>query len=120
MSHDQNQTIDPDLAQTEISEELKQEIALFRTLKPYLGHCLTLNHDINNLLSGILGYAEYMLTERDQLTPSQKSSLQQIMACAEKIKKVTDNLSEHKIALSEKIDMESITAAYKKIARPLD
>ena len=53
--------LDPDLLNADISEELKQEIALFRRLRPYLGHCLTMNHDINNSLSGILGYAEFLL-----------------------------------------------------------
>jgi hypothetical protein len=50
----------PDTAES--AENSQEDLALFRALKPYIGHCLTLNHDLNNPLAGILGYAEFLLT----------------------------------------------------------
>jgi signal transduction histidine kinase len=109
----------PDLDSADISEELRTDIALFRALKPYLGHCLTLNHDLNNPLAGILGYAEFLLSD-DNLTTDQKHSLGQIVTCAERMKIMIEALCDHKIELSEKIDMDSITDAYVKVAKKLD
>ena len=95
-----------------------EELALFRILKPYIGHCLTLNHDINNPLSGVIGYSEFLLEAADGLDETQKGYLQQILRCAERIKKLVENLCEEKIALAEQIDLKQVTEAYKKTAGP--
>jgi signal transduction histidine kinase len=84
-----------------------------------IGHCLTLNHDINNPLAGILGYGEFMLSEPESLTEEQRQQLGKILHCAERIRKLVEALCDDKIALSEKVDLRVITDAYKKIARPL-
>jgi signal transduction histidine kinase len=102
------------------AHESKQELALYRALKPYIGHCLSLNHEINNPLAGIIGYTEVLLQDPDQLTDSQRQFLAQVLECAERVKEVVYRLSEEKIALAEKIDLKSVTAAYKAPARPLD
>ncbi|MCP4684427.1 MAG: hypothetical protein GY867_03165 [bacterium] len=109
----------PGRSATASAEELQEELALFRALKPYLGHCLTLNHDLNNPLAGILGYAEFLQAD-DNLTEDQRSSLAQIVTCAERMKNLIENLCEHKIGLTEKVDMGSVTEAYAKVARKLD
>lgn len=107
----------PGLATDE--EDLRNDIAAFRVLKPYLGHCLTLNHDLNNPLAGILGYAEFLQSD-DNLTADQKNSLNQIITCAERMKKLIEALCEHKIQLSEKVDLGAITEAWVRASKKLD
>jgi signal transduction histidine kinase len=104
----------------EIDKDLKEELAVYRALKPYIGHCLTLNHDINNPLAGIIGYGEFLMEESGQLNEAQKRYLKQILECGERIKKLVENICEEKIALAEGIDLKSVTEAYKNIAKPLD
>ena len=103
-----------------LTEEQKKELDLIEQLKPYLGHCLTLNHDLNNPLAGIIGYTEFLQGESDQLSDEHKEFVDQIMTCAERMRRVLDNLSEEKIALSTKLDLSEITAAYEFYRKPLD
>lgn len=117
MSESQTET---QLNQPQLSDgEIADDLTLFRALKPYIGHCLTMNHDINNPLAGILGYAEFMLSEPETLSEDQQHQLQKILHCAERIKKLVEALCEEKIALAEKCDLRVITDAYKKVAREL-
>jgi signal transduction histidine kinase len=95
------------------------ETQVYETLKPYIAHCLSLNHDINNPLAGVIGYAEYMLEDDTPLTKDQRHYVQQILKCAERIKEHVDSLSDEKIALSEKVDMSSVAELYKGSAKPL-
>jgi len=46
---------DPLSESTALTAELRNELALFERIKPYLGRCLTLNHNLNNPLAGIIG-----------------------------------------------------------------
>lgn len=92
----------------ELSDKLKRELALWRALKPYIGRCLTLNHDINNPLAGIIGYTEFMMSEESPLTADQQEHLQNIMHCAERIRMLVDDLCREKIELAEKIDLRSV------------
>lgn len=81
---------------------------LLEKLKPLIRRCLYLNHDINNPLTGIIGYAEFLLAGDEPLTASQKESLTQIAQCAERIEKEINDLCELKIKLSEEIDITGI------------
>jgi signal transduction histidine kinase len=101
------------------SYDLTEDLAVWQALKPYIGHCLSMNHDINNPLAGVLGYCEFMLLE-DDLSPTQRKHLEQISECAERIKKLVETLCDDKIALVEKIDLRTVTEAYQKIAKPLE
>lgn len=103
-----------------LTAEQKKELDLIEKLRPYLGHCLTLNHDLNNPLAGIIGYTEFLREESDQLSDEHKEFVDQIMRCAERIKRVLDNLSEEKIALSAELDFREIIATYEPFRRPLD
>ncbi len=103
-----------------LTRDRKEELDLIEQLKPYLGHCLTLNHDLNNPLAGIIGYTEFLQDESDQLSDEHKEFVDQIMTCAERMRRVLDNLSEEKIALSTKLDFNEITAAYESFHKPLD
>ena len=109
----------PPLDSANTDRDIRNEIALFQALKPYLGHCLTLNHDLNNPLAGILGYAEFLQSD-DNLTADQKNSLNQIITCAERMKKMIETLCEHKIELSERIDLGAITETYVRLSKKLD
>ena len=65
-------------------------------------------HEINNPLTGIIGYAEYLLSEDEPLTESQKEGLKRIMLCAERIEKEINDLCEIKIKIAEEVDIENI------------
>jgi nitrogen-specific signal transduction histidine kinase len=109
-----------ELHPADISEELKEEIDLFRLLKPFIAYCLTLRHEINNPLSGVLGYADFMLMDGENLTEEQRSELQEIVTCAEKIKEHLDRLGDIKGKLSEKIDLKTVIEFYETAAASSD
>jgi len=96
------------------------DLALFEALKPYIGHCLSMNHDINNSLAGIIGYAEFLLLDDSSLSPQQKRQVEMIAKCAERIRLVVQNLCDEKIALAERIDLRPVMDAYKAIEKKLD
>jgi signal transduction histidine kinase len=93
-------------------EKLERELEVFRALKPYIGRCLTMNHDLNNPLTGILGYAEFMLMDASNLSDDQKSNLEQILRCAERMKEVVEGLSRLKSSAGSGLDLQEITDAY--------
>jgi len=102
------------------TETIEEELALFKAMKPYIGHCLVMNHEINNLLSGIIGYTEFLLVEADELTEEHRSFIKQVLSCANRLNNLVENLSDEKIMLNEKFDLKQIIDAYKKVAKPLD
>ena len=104
------------MADSNLKTDNKQEedLALFRALKPFINHCLSLNHDINNPLAGIMGYTEFMIDEGDNLTQNQIDELKKIYQCAERIQKLVVELCDEKIALSENIDLRSVVASFNK------
>jgi len=112
--------IDKDLAEADIGDDLKREISVYRRLKPLISHCLTLNHEINNSLGGIIGYAELMLTENISLSKNQRQNLQQIVRCAERIERQIGKLGNRKSNLAGEIDIKAVTAAYKQATGPLE
>ncbi len=94
--------------------------AVFQALKPYIGHCLNMNHEINNSLAGIIGYAEFLLMDESALSEQQRRQVEMIAKCAEKIRELVQNLCEEKIALAEQIDLRSVMDAYKAVQKKLD
>ena len=107
----------PDIARDTVTD---QELAVYRLLKPYIGHCLTLNHDLNNPLSGIIGYTEFLLEEATDLSEEHRAFLRQIMEGAERIQRTVENLCADKIELVEKVNLQELIEAYQKVAKPLD
>lgn len=104
-----SEKIDPvqaDNEPTASTGDLTQED--FELLKPLIKRCLKLNHDINNPLAGILGYADFMLSSPENLTESTSQQLKQIMKAAERIKKLVEDLGDEKIAISDKCDLRRI------------
>ncbi len=95
-----------------LTEKQQEDLDLFEALKPYLGQCLTLNHDLNNPLAGIMGYVEFLIEESDQLSEEHREFVGQINRCAERIRQVLDSLCEEKIALSTKVGISSVIEAY--------
>lgn len=90
---------------------------LWQTLKPYIGHCLTLNHEVNNPLTALLGYIEILLAEPDKLSSSQVECLEHIRVAAAKIQAAAQGLSQEKIELAEKIDLRPVVEAFTRLAR---
>ncbi len=101
--------VDIDLAGLDISVDMKREITVYRRLKPFIGLCLSLNHDINNPLTGVLSYAEILLSNVSNLTPDQRGDLEQLLKCAEKIQAQMDKLGDLKAALSSELDIAHLT-----------
>lgn len=99
-------SVQTDNGPTESKSDLTQQD--FELLKPLIKRCLRLNHDINNPLAGILGYAEFMLSSPESLTESTSKHLKQIMRAAERIKKLMEELGDEKIAISDKCDLQRI------------
>jgi signal transduction histidine kinase len=93
--------------------EVDAELARYHALRPFIAESLTLNHEINNPLTGILGYAEYLLADAGELTPDQRSSLEQMAECAERISEIVARLSELKMQVAKEIDIEEFVAAHR-------
>ena len=85
---------------------------LFELMKPYLYHCLRMNHELNNYLSGIIGFSQILLFESENLNDDQKQQLQHIHECSLKMNKLINNLCLEKIALGEQIDLKQLTEAF--------
>lgn len=84
------------------------DFQLLEFLRPYLAHCLTLNHDLNNPLAGILGYAEFIVDEKDNLSEDQIYFIEQIQKCAERIRNHVEQLANEKASLGNKVDLKSL------------
>ena len=102
------------------TNNIHDDIQIFQALKPYIGHCLTINHELNNLLSGVIGYTEFLLEEAEELTDEHRKFIEQILTCANRISDLVGKLSDEKIELAEHIDLKSVIDAYKKTAKPLN
>ncbi len=88
------------------------ELEEFRALKPYICQCLSLNHDLNNPLAGIIGYAEFLQLDSDNLTDNQKRFISQILTCALRMQELIQQLCQEKIELSRQIDLKSVMDKY--------
>lgn len=95
-----------------LTKKQQEDLDLFEALKPYLGQCLSLNHDLNNPLAGIMGYLEFLQEESDQLSEEHREFVDQINRCAERMRQVLNRLCEEKIAMSRKVDIRSVIEAY--------
>ncbi len=80
-------------------EEVIQE------LRPFVGRCLNLNHDLNNPLTGIIGYAEFILKDCPRVDSEVREYVEQIMECAERIQNSVARLSDEKDVLSRRVDL---------------
>ena len=74
-------------------------------LKPFILHCLKINHDINNPLTGIIGYSDFLLEEQEPLSANQREYIKQIMTCADKIEKEINKLCIEKTELFEELNL---------------
>ena len=81
---------------------------LFNFLKPFVSRCLKLNHDLNNPLTGLISFTEFLLDEEEPLTDNQREYVRQIMNCAERIEKEITDLSNEKIELSKKLNLRKL------------
>lgn len=91
---------------SQASTVTEEELRFYLALKPYIFRCLSLNHDINNPLAGIIGYCEFLLEDSEKFTKDQVSYLKQIATCANRIKNEIESLCMEKIKLSEDFDFD--------------
>ena len=102
-----------------LPESLRKEVEIYLALKPYFAHCLSMNHDLNNPLAGIIGYSELMID--DPNTPSEiRSQMEQILKCALRINYFVDSLCQEKIELSRNIDLRSLEKHFRPLALALE
>lgn len=92
-------------------DDPKGEVDEYRRLKPLIKLCLKLNHDINNPLTGIIGNAEFMLTDKIKLTADQRLSLEQIIECGERIQERMGRIGEIKSTLDKPNGTEDVVPA---------
>ncbi len=105
--------------QIELTDEELKEFEIYKLIKPYIGHCLILNHELNNPLTGIIGYSEFLVD--DESVPADiKSSLKQILKSAERMKKLIESLCIEKIELEENINLSDVIDSYQESAKELD
>ena len=103
----------------EFTKEEQKEYETYLALKPYIGHCLILNHELNNPLTGIIGYSEFLIDD-DTIPDNLRTSLKQILKSAERMKKLIEYLCVEKIELETKLDLSTIIDDFQKVAKDLD
>lgn len=74
-------------------------------IEAFLKRFLSINHDLNNPLSGILGYGEFLLEESESFTPDQVDYVKQVVVCAERMSALIASYCEAKDELAEVIDV---------------
>jgi signal transduction histidine kinase len=82
-------------------QQQRLEADLLEALEPFLQTCLSLNHDLNNPLAGIIGFAEFLVDEGSNLNQMQRNYLRQILECAERIRRRVARLCEEKAVVVE-------------------
>ena len=100
----------------EMATDLATDYETWQAIKPYIGHCLTLNHEINNALTALLGYLEIISIDRDGLSPSQIEYLETMRQATQRIQSAAQQLSREKIELAERIDLKPIVDAYTRLS----
>ncbi len=100
---------------TKLADITEEELELFRQIKPLIGECLKLNHELNNPLAGVIGYTELMLSTETDLTGNQKELLGKILNSAEKMKYIIEDLCNKKIGMGRTIDMREIEKTFGSI-----
>ncbi len=106
-------------ATKELTQVEFKEYETYLALKPYIGHCLILNHELNNPLTGIIGYSEFLIDD-ESVPDNLRSSLKQILKSAERMKKLIDYLCVEKIELETKLDLSTVIDDFQKVAKDLD
>ena len=92
---------------------LADDLEVLQKIKPFISHCLTLNHDLNNPLAGIIGYGEFLLSEGENLTEDQIEYLNRILSCADRMRKLIEKLCVEKGELAKVVDLRDLSERYK-------
>jgi len=75
-----------------ISGEVQEELVRSERLKAIVETAVTINHEINNPLAAVLGYAQLLLSRRENLDQDTVDKLKKVEAGALRIKEVTNRL----------------------------
>lgn len=100
-----------------VDELDEDEYQVFQILKPYIYTCLSFSHDINNPLAGIMGFAELLKEESNDMSESQIKLINRVLECAEKIKSSVNQLCDIKDELTNKVKNKNILEAYREEAQ---
>ena len=77
-------------------------------------------HDLNNMLSPILGYAEIILSDMQDNNPQYESNVMQIKSAAERARNLTHELlafSRKQVLEMKVLDLAEVVASYGKMLR---
>ncbi|MEE8577121.1 MAG: histidine kinase dimerization/phospho-acceptor domain-containing protein [candidate division Zixibacteria bacterium] len=97
---------DPFSSEVKSEQSTLTDQEVFQRMQPLFVRCLTLNHDLNNPLAGVIGYAEFMLDdESTPVTEDHRRFIEKIMSCAERMREMIEELSVLKVSLSEDFDI---------------
>ena len=77
-------------------------------LRSFVRSCVNIHHDLNNPLAGVLGYAEFLLSEPESLTDTARKDLKQISECAERMRSIINEVATAKCELIEKVGPEAL------------
>ncbi len=78
-------------------------------LQAFVGRLMTLNHDINNCLAGIIGYLELAMMDADSLPPKTVELLESVQKSAGMLESLVVGFSESKRNLQSKVDLSALT-----------
>lgn len=77
-------------------------------LKRFAAALITLNHDLNNPLAGIVGYLELAMTGKEPIPPDANEMLKNVQRSAELMEKVIQQLTQAKRRLQSSVDISAI------------
>ena len=109
-----------DIAKNRRAVQPDDDQELLQVFKPFLVYSLSLNHDLNNPLTGIMGYTEFLLMESDTLSTDQIELLKNIQKCSERIQKILEDLYDKKAAIGEKVNLIQLISEWQESEDPSD
>ena len=77
-------------------------------LKKYVAATLSLNHDLNNPLAGVMGFLELALVHKDKMEPKAYELLKLIEKSAVKLNECLIEFTEEKHKMRSKVDLSSL------------
>ena len=81
-------------------------------LKRFASKLITLNHDLNNPLAGVVGYLELAMTSGDTLPPDTLEMLNNVQRSAELLQEVINRLTQAKRRLQASVDISQLEEGF--------
>ena len=77
-------------------------------LKKYVAATLSLNHDLNNPLAGVMGFLELAFGHKDNMEPNVLELLELVKKSADKLKERLEEFTEEKRRMRNKVDISNL------------